>query len=128
MADNDTDLTTRQQRTIAALLAARNVREAAKQVKVPERTVYTWLAEPAFRAALYAAEGHLIDAATRRLLHHQDVALTVILTIMANPDNPAGVRLRAAQSVLEQLLKLRELRNIEQRLTALETLYAQSAG
>jgi transposase len=127
MADNGTDLTSRQQRTIAALLAARNVREAAKQVKVPERTVYTWLNEPAFRASLYAAEGHLIDAATRRLLHHQDVALTVILTIMADRDNPAGVRLRAAQTVLEQLLKLRELRNVEQRLTALELAHARES-
>ncbi len=127
MADNSTDLTSRQQRTISALLAARNVREASKQAKVSERTVYTWLAEPDFRTALYEAEGHLIDAATRRLLHHQDVALTVILTIMADRDNPAGVRLRAAQSVLEQLLKLRELRNVEQRLTALELAHARES-
>jgi hypothetical protein len=125
MADNSTELSTRQQRTIGVLLAARNVREAAKQAKVHERTLYTWLGEPAFRAALYEAEGHLIDAATRRLLHHQDVALSVILSIMANPVNPASVRLKAAQSVLDQLLKLRELRNVEQRLSALEALYAQ---
>jgi hypothetical protein len=127
MADNGIDLTSRQQRTIAALLAARNVREASKQAKVSERTVYTWLAEPDFRASLYAAEGHLIDAATRRLLHHQDVALTVILTIMADRDNPASVRLRAAQLVLEQLLKLRELRDIESRLRALEASFAQQS-
>ncbi len=128
MADNSTELTSRQQRTIAALLSARNVREAAKASKVPERTVYTWFAEPAFRVALYEAEGHLIDAATRRLLHHQDVALTVILTIMADRDNPAAIRLKAAQSVLDQLLKLRELRNVEQRLTTLEALYAQQSS
>lgn len=128
MADNGTDLTPRQQRTVAALLAARNVREAAKQVKVPERTVYTWLNEPRFRAALYEAEGHLIDSATRRLLAHQDVALTVILHIMADKENAASVRLKAAQAVLDQLLKLRELRNVEQRLTSLEALYAQQSG
>jgi hypothetical protein len=126
MADNGTDLTSRQQRTIAALLSARNVREAAKQAKVSERTVYTWLAEPDFRTALYEAEGHLIDAATRRLLHHQDVALSVILTIMADRDNPASVRLRAAQLVLEQLLKLRELRDIESRLRALEATHVHN--
>ena len=120
MADNGTDLTTRQQRTIAALLAAKDVRAAAQQAKVPERTLYTWMGEPAFRAALYEAEGHLIDAAVRRLLHYQDAALTVILTIMADKQNHAGVRLRAAQTVLEQLLKLRELRDIEERLSALE--------
>ncbi len=127
MADNGTDLTPRQQRTIAALLAARTVREAAKQVKVPERTVYTWLGETSFRAALYAAEGHLIDAATRRLLHHQDMALSVILHLMANPENPASVRLKAAQAVLDQLLRLRELRNIEQRLTALDLAHARES-
>jgi hypothetical protein len=32
----------------------------------------------------------------------------------------AGVRLKATPAVLEYLLKLRELRNVEQRLTALE--------
>jgi hypothetical protein len=125
MTDNGTELTTRQQRTIAALLTAKNVREAARASKTPERTIYTWFNEPDFRTALYEAEGHLIDAATRRLLHHQDVALTVILTIMADRDNPASVRLKAAQSVLDQLLKLRELRNVEQRLTALEAIYAK---
>jgi hypothetical protein len=125
MADFSAELTSRQQRTVAVLLAARNVREAAKQAKVSERTVYTWLGEPAFRAALYEAEGHLIDAATRRLLHHQDVALTVILSVMADKNNPASVRLRAAQTVLEQLLKLRELRDIEARLSALEANHAK---
>jgi hypothetical protein len=123
MADNGIDLTTRQQRTIAALLAARNVREAAKQVKVSERTVYTWLAEPVFRAALYEAEGHLIDAATRRLLQHQDVALTVILTIMADEEIAPSTRLRAAIAIIDFMLKLRELRSIEQRLTALEAAH-----
>lgn len=128
MADNSTELSTRQQRTIAALLVAKDVRAAAKQAKVSERTLYTWLNENAFRAALYEAEGHLIDSATRRLLHHQEVALTVILSIMADKSNQSGVRLRAAQTVLEQLLKLRELRNIEQRLTALEENIAQQGN
>lgn len=41
---------------------------------------------------------------------------------MADQRHPAGVRLRAAQTVLEALLKLRELRSIEQRLSALEAL------
>jgi hypothetical protein len=125
MADNGTELTTRQRRTIAALLAAKDVREAAKQARVPERTLYTWMTEPAFKTALYEAEGHLIDAATRKLLRYQDAALTTIITIMADKLILPAVRLRAAQTILEQLLKLRELRDIEGRLAALEEAYAK---
>jgi hypothetical protein len=113
MTDNGTELTTRQQRTIAALLTAKNVREAARASKTPERTIYTWMGENAFRTALYEAEGNMIDAATRRLLQYQDAALTVIIEIMDDKENPAFVRLQAAKMVIEQLLKVRELRNVE---------------
>ncbi len=127
MAENGTELTTRQQRTIAALLAAKDVREAAGQAKVPERTLYTWLSEPAFKAALYEAEGRLIDQVTRRLLKHQDAAMTTILLIMADQKYPASVRLRAATAVVDYMLKLRDLRNVEERLTALEANLVQQS-
>jgi hypothetical protein len=124
MGENE-QLTAPQRRTIAALLEQRDVRAAARAAKVGETTLHRWLAEPAFRAALYVAEGALIDAAVRRLLQHQDVALTVILSIMADQRYPAGVRLRAATAVVDYMLKLRELRNVEERLSALEEKLAQ---
>jgi hypothetical protein len=40
--------------------------------------------------------------------------------VMADHSNHPSVRLRAAQSVLDYLLKLRELRNVENRLLRLE--------
>jgi len=113
-------ITATQQRAIVALLSTRGVVEAAKQAKVGQRTLSRWLTEPDFKAALSAAEGELIVAATRRLLQHQDVALTVILSIMADKQYPAGVRLRAAVAVIDYMLKLRELNTIEARLSALE--------
>jgi hypothetical protein len=117
-----TELTQRQRRTIAALLSAKNVRDAANQVKVPERTLYSWLRDPVFKAALYEAEGQLIDQATRRLLKYQEAAINVVLSIMADSHYSASVRLRAAQTILDTLFKLRELRNVEERLAALEEL------
>lgn len=122
---DENKITPQQQRAIAALLSTRNVAEAARTAKVGNRTLHRWLDDPTFRAHLASAEGNLIDAATRRLLQYQDAALTVVLTIMADQRHPASVRLRAATSVIDYMLQLRELRNVEQRLSALEQAYAQ---
>jgi len=112
-------------RTIAALLEQRDVRAAARAAKIGEATLHRWLAEPAFRAELYVAEGALIDAAVRRLLQNQDAAMSTILVIMADSTQPASVRLKAAVAVVDFMLKLRDLRNVEERLTALEARIAQ---
>ena len=124
MGDADStggELTAKQQRAVQALLTAKSVSAAALAAHVGERTLFRWLTEPAFRAALTAAESNLIDAATRRLLQLQGAALDTLEALLGDgSDASAGVRLRAAQVALEHLLRLRELRDIEQRLTALE--------
>jgi hypothetical protein len=47
-------------------------------------------------------------------------ALNVLMVLMLDPKVAASVRLRAAISVLEQLIKLRELNNLEQRIARLD--------
>lgn len=128
MAENgtaETALSAKQQRAIVALLSTKSVAEAAEAAKVGERTLWRWLGEPVFRMHLAGAEADMLDAATRRLLQLQDGAIETVQAIMQDAEASAGVRLRAAQAVLDYLLKLRELRNIEQRLAALEIAYAR---
>jgi flagellar motility protein MotE (MotC chaperone) len=122
MAENGTNnnITTRQRRAIAALLSTRNVGEAAAAAHVGDRTLYRWLAETGFKAALVQAEGDAIDQATRRLIGLQDAAIDTLTGVLEDQKATAGVRLRAAQNVLDYLLKLRDLRNVEERLAALE--------
>ena len=122
MAGNGSELSAKQHRTISALLSTKSVIEAAAATGQGERTIYRWLSEPDFRQALSAAEGVLIDVATRRLLQLQGGALDTLEALLGgDADISAGVRLRAAQVVLDHLLKLREMRDIEQRLAALES-------
>jgi hypothetical protein len=125
-------ISTKQQRAILALLSKKNVAEAAQQAKVGERTLWRWLGDPMFRVYLAGAEADMLDAATRRLLQLHDGAIETLQAIVQDSEANAGVRLRAAQAMLDYLLKLRELRNVEQRLTALEMDYAreqaQAAG
>jgi hypothetical protein len=135
MAENGTDnalISGKQQRAILALLSTNTVAEAAARAKVGERTLWRWLGDPMFRVQLAGAEADMLDAATRRLLQLQGSAIETVQAIMQDGEESASVRLRAAQAVLDYLLKLRELRNVEQRLTALEMAYAreqtQAAG
>ena len=135
MAENGTDnavISGKQQRAILALLSTKNVAEAAARAKVGERTLWRWLGDPMFRVHLAGAEADMLDAATRRLLQLQEGAIETVQAIMQDGEASAGVRLRAAQAVLDYLLKLRELRHVEQRLTALEMADAreqdQAAG
>ena len=128
MAENGNPLAIsgKQRKAVAALLSSKNVAEAAAAAGLGERTLYRYMGDPAFRLALADAEGMAIDNATRRLLTMQDLAIDTIAEVLSDSAATAGVRIRAAGQVLDYLLKLRELRNIEQRLVLLEAAsYAQ---
>ena len=122
MAGSGTNQKNRQAKMIVALLdpSHRTQEAACESVGIPPRTLQNWLAEPDFVAQLRKAEGDAIDESVRRLISVSAAADSVIVTIMSNRDNPPGVRLRAAGMVKESLVRLRELRNIEERLAALE--------
>ena len=122
-AENCT-LSAKQQRTVIALLTCKTVAEAARAAQVSERSIYKWLKMVDFRQALSLAEGELIDQAVRRLLRLQDLSIDTIEAMLGDADASQAVRLRASQLVLEITLKLREQRDVEQRLSALE----QAAG
>ena len=116
-------LTPGQKRAIEALLSTKSVVEAAKAAGLGERTLYRYLSDPFFRLQLSAAEGELIDTATRRLLALQGAALDTFEDILKSEEASDTIKIRAAQNVVDNLLKLRELRNLETRLTALEAAY-----
>jgi len=113
-------LNTNQRRAIAALLTSKSIKAAAELADVGERTLYRWLTLPEFRTELSQHEGATIDQAARRLVELGEKAIDELESILGNTQAAEGLKLRAAQTVLDYLLKLRELRNIEQRLTELE--------
>jgi hypothetical protein len=117
------ELTTAQRKAIPHLLAARSVEEAAKAAGVSERTLYRWMADHVFAAALAAAETNAIDYAVRRLITLSDSAVEALKTVLSDDTASATTKVRAALGVLDSLIKLRELRNIEARLVALEKAY-----
>jgi hypothetical protein len=109
-----------QRRAVRALLTKQTIEGAAKFANVGESSLYRWLADDSFRSALIEAEGDVLDSATRRLVGLSEAAIAVITQLLIDREAPAMVRLRAAECVLGHMLKLVELRNLAQRLEALE--------
>ena len=61
-----------------ALLAGRTPAEAGRQAGASRRTVYRWMQEPAFRAALAEAQAELREAVSARLMAVADDAVLCI--------------------------------------------------
>lgn len=119
--NNSGAISTRKTRALQALLTCKNVTEAGEVSGIPVRTVYRWLQEPEFQAALSNAENEILDGAVRRLTALSDAAVGVLADSLA--EGVADyVRLKAAGSVLDYVLRLREMRNLEKRLQTLEDL------
>lgn len=129
MSQNVTKLTPRKTRAITALLELPTIEQAAQWAGVNPRTIYRWMDNPGFKVALSSAEGRAIDRAARRLVGLSGKALDALESVLDDPrQNGAGNKRLAAVAILDALLKLRELRNIEQRIAALERISAEKEG
>ena len=112
-------ITVKQQKAITALLSERTGRDAARKAGVAEKTLYTWLADPAFRGALRSAEAEVLDTVTRRLGVGQTLALDTLESLIQKAKHES-TKLTACVSWLNMFIKYRDMQDIDERLTALE--------
>jgi len=120
MSENVNELSPKQHVAINALLAQSGVDSAAKQAGVTQRTLYRWLDEPAFRLVLNSALDKSLDAAARGLVRLTEKAIRTVENVLDDSELHPATRLRAADMVLVNVLKLFELRTLAQRVAALE--------
>jgi transposase-like protein len=113
-------LSTKQRRAVRSLLTRATVEAAAKDAGIGESTLYTWLRDDNFRAALVAAESDALNTASRRLVGLAEHAISTIALTMADPVIHPALRLRAADLLLGHMFRFAELRTIEERLQRLE--------
>ena len=92
--------------------------DAARAAGVSTRTAYRRLADPGFKSRLTEARDELISAALSELVQSASEAVATLRALLGASDE--RVRLGAARSTLEQLLRLRETLALNQRLAALE--------
>lgn len=112
-------LTGPQLRAIDALLTSGNIGEAAIAAGVNRRTLDRWRREDAFVAALREAEADAVAGLSRNLAGLGDGAAAALRDALDSGEK-MSTRLRAAEIVIGNLLKLRELVELEERIGALE--------
>ncbi len=110
----------KKEQAIAALLSHRTTEEAAAAVGIGISTLLRWLKEPEFRTAYLQARREAVSQAVARMQQATGAAGVTILKLMTDPNSPAAVRLRAAESVFGLAVKGIEIEDIETRLSELE--------
>jgi len=75
---------------------------------------------PEFQTAYREARRAAFGQAVARLQQGASAAATTLLKTMIDPNTPASVRVRAAESVMNHAMKAIEIEDIEARVSALE--------
>lgn len=114
-------LTAKQEKAIPALLSEVTFAAAAAKLGITERTLYTWLNEPAFKEAYRVACRASVQQVIAQLQNASNNALSVLLEIMNDKKEKASIRLTAAKTLLENGIKAFELEDLAQRVEALES-------
>jgi len=114
-------LDTKQQRAIQALLREATIDAAAKKAGVSRQSMWRWLQQPAFSEAYREARSRLLERTVTVLQSVSFEAVTVLVSVMNDPESTASTRVMAARSLLEFAIRSREHLELEDRIRALET-------
>lgn len=122
MAQNGsfTDLSERQVRAIAAIMAGETIARAAKKASAGKRTIYTWMKDPAFAAALREARSKAMTEAISALAGLAGAAVSVLREALKAKDTEADLRVRTAKIALDSLMRAHSTIDVEERLAAIE--------
>lgn len=113
-------VTRKREATIAALLTAPTLAEAAKEAGVSLRTLKRWLKQPEFSDAYQEAKREMLGIATGKLRRAMGVAVTVLTQVAIDRAAPAAARVTASGRILELGLKAHEIEDLEHRIMKLE--------
>src|SRR5208283_1771010 len=91
----------RRQQLVMALLQQPSLEKAAKSVGMSAVTAWRISKAPAFQEEYRRARREAFGQAMARLQQASSAAVSTLLTVMADPQNPAAVRVRAAECVLQ---------------------------
>src|SRR5215208_5080812 len=98
----------------------------ADRVKLSIRQVRRYLAEPAIRARIRELEDERLRAVARKAAALGGGAVVVLASIANDKAQPASARVSAARGLLDAMLKVGELADLKERLTALEERLADA--
>jgi hypothetical protein len=112
------DLSPKQERLATLLAVGSNLRDAAREAGISERQAYRWLDDEVFNRQVNRHRSKLVDETLGRLAAIGVKAVEALEGGLSSDND--NVRVRAAIGILDQLVRIREHSELEQRLTELE--------
>jgi hypothetical protein len=112
--------TSRKDRAILALLEHPTLEKAAEAVGIHPTTLRRWLRQPEFQEALRQARREKFSQSMGLLHLGTNAAISNLLKIMRDPNQPGSTQVRAIDSLLNRVTKAIEIEDILARLAALE--------
>ena len=112
---------------LAALLAHPTVAEAAKAAKVSQATLWRYMRDAKFSAHYAEARADVTKHLIMRLTSASTSAARVLLEVAEDTTAPASARVSAARTIIEQALRGAELRDLMERIEALETMQKEKS-
>jgi len=121
MADDPLDnLSPAQQKTIVELVNQPTIRKAAETAGVGERTVYTWMRDPAFRSEYRRALHQNFAQAMSLSQRLAPAAINTLARVMADPRASNAAKVSAATALLKFSRESIELDDLAERVAAIE--------
>ena len=118
---NTGHLSTAQRAALQALTDGASKDQAATLAGRTRRTLDRWILEdPSFGSALKQSTGAAVVDAGRRLAGLLDDVIKALGNLLKHPETADHNRLRAADAVISNLIRLREFDDLEQRISVLE--------
>jgi hypothetical protein len=113
----------KQERVALLLASGRSIKAAAVEADCGERTAHTWLEDPRYRRLISELRHRMLDEAVGTLAEATHEAVGTLRKLL--DDGNSSVRLRAATSILDAAVPMRQHIELEARILRLELDTAQ---
>uniref|UniRef100_A0A6M3M9N5 Uncharacterized protein n=1 Tax=viral metagenome TaxID=1070528 RepID=A0A6M3M9N5_9ZZZZ len=113
-------LSANQRKALQAMLTNAGVTKAAAACKLSRWTLYRYLRDPVFKAELNRRQDAVLAAATSALAEKAGDAVEALGLVLADGEASASAKTSAALGILRTVYDLVGVREVLERLTALE--------
>ena len=118
--------TDRQQRLLTEMVQTTDTQAAARATGIGRSTVYRWLREPDFADELARRRNKVLNEALESVKNLTTRAARELGALLDTEDE--RLRRQICRDILSHSIKIRELEEIEQRLTRLEQAMNEKKG
>jgi hypothetical protein len=117
-------LNDRQVKAIPHLVASPTFEEGRKRAKVSRDTLYRWLRCPSFREELKRQRDVVTEEALEILKQNVMMAVTTLIHLL-HATKSDSLKRHLAKDILDYFMRAKELQEVEERLTQLETIVSE---